>query len=68
MLAAPRKLPYPSWFNPADNTWQLIAVTVVGLMSVPELAVLYGGLLRSKWVHPPIVAGAASSRLLGLPS
>jgi ammonia channel protein AmtB len=68
VLAAPRKLRYPSWLNPADNTWQLIAVAVVGLMSVPELGVVYGGLLRSKWVQPSIVAGVPSSRVLGVPS
>ena len=36
--------PYPSWLNPGDNAWQLVAATLVGLMSLPGIAVLYGGL------------------------
>jgi ammonium transporter, Amt family len=43
-------IPYPHWLNPADNTWQLVAGTLVGLMSLPGLAVLYGGLVRKKWI------------------
>jgi ammonium transporter, Amt family len=43
-------LPYPQWLNPGDNTWQLVAATLVGLMSLPGLAVLYGGLVQRKWV------------------
>jgi ammonium transporter, Amt family len=42
--------PYPSWLNPGDNAWQLIAATLVGLMSLPALAILYGGLVQKKWV------------------
>jgi Amt family ammonium transporter len=43
-------IPYPNWLNPADNTWQLVSATLVGLMSLPGLAVLYGGLVRKKWI------------------
>jgi Amt family ammonium transporter len=43
-------IPYPSWLNTGDNTWQLTAATFVGLMSLPGLAVLYGGLVQRKWV------------------
>ena len=43
-------LPYPTWLNPADNTWQLISATLVGLMSLPALALLYGGLVQKKWI------------------
>ena len=50
MLFAATNIPYPSWLNPADNTWQLVAATLVGLMSLPGLAVLYGGLVRKKWI------------------
>jgi len=50
VLAAATNIPYPSWLNPADNTWQLIAATLVGLMSLPGLAVLYCGLVQKKWV------------------
>ncbi len=41
--------PYPSWLSPGDNAWQLTAATLVGLMSIPALAVLYGGLVQRKW-------------------
>ena len=37
--------PYPSWLNAGDNSWQMTAATLVGLMSIPALAVLYGGLV-----------------------
>ena len=50
MLDAVTNIPYPSWLNPGDNTWQLVAATLVGLMSLPGLAVLYGGLVRKKWI------------------
>ena len=43
-------IPYPSWLNAGDNAWQLVAATLVGLMSIPALAVLYGGLIQKKWV------------------
>jgi Amt family ammonium transporter len=43
-------IPYPSWLNAGDNAWQLVAATLVGLMSVPGLALLYGGLVQRKWV------------------
>jgi Amt family ammonium transporter len=42
-------VPYPSWLNAGDNAWQLTAATLVGLMSIPALAVLYGGLVQRKW-------------------
>jgi Amt family ammonium transporter len=42
-------VPYPSWLNPGDNTWQITAATFVGLMSVPALAVLYASLVPKKW-------------------
>ena len=41
--------PYPDWLNPGDNTWQLVAATLVGLMSIPGIAILYGGLVQKKW-------------------
>jgi ammonium transporter, Amt family len=40
---------YPSWLNPGDNAWQMTAATLVGLMSVPGLAVLYGGVMQKRW-------------------
>jgi ammonium transporter, Amt family len=42
-------LPYPDWLNPGDNAWQLVAATLVGLMSIPGIAVLYGGIVQKKW-------------------
>jgi Amt family ammonium transporter len=43
-------VPYPQWLNPGDNAWQLVAATLVGLMSVPGIALLYSGLVQRKWV------------------
>lgn len=40
---------YPHWLNPGDNAWQLTAATLVGLMSVPGLVVLYGGVMQKRW-------------------
>ena len=40
---------YPSWLNPGDNAWQMTAATLVGLMSIPGLAVLYGGVMQKRW-------------------
>jgi Amt family ammonium transporter len=34
-------VPYPSWLNAGDTSWQLTAATLVGLMSLPGLAVRY---------------------------
>lgn len=42
-------LPAPSYLSPGDTAWQLTSGTFVGLMSVPGLAVLYGGLVKKKW-------------------
>ena len=49
MLGAIVQVPYPSWLNPADNTWQIIAATFVGSMSLPALAVLYASIVPKKW-------------------
>src|SRR6185437_2901350 len=42
-------IPYASWLSSGDNAWQMTAATLVGLMSIPALAVLYGGLVQKKW-------------------
>jgi Amt family ammonium transporter len=42
-------VPYHDWLNPGDNAWQLVAATLVGLMSIPGIAILYGGLVQKKW-------------------
>jgi Amt family ammonium transporter len=50
LFAATTYSPYPHWLNSGDNTWQLVSATLVGLMSIPALAVLYGGLVQKKWI------------------
>ena len=40
----------PSWLDTGSNSWQLTAATFVALMSIPGLALLYGGLVPKKWV------------------
>ena len=49
MLGAAVSVPYPSWLNTGDNTWQIVAATFVGLMSLPGLAVLYASIVQKKW-------------------
>jgi len=49
LLAGAVPVPYPSWLNSGDNTWQLVAATFVGLMSLPALAVLYASIVQKKW-------------------
>ncbi len=39
----------PSWLSSGDNAWQMTAATLVGLMSVPGLVVLYGGVMQKRW-------------------
>jgi Amt family ammonium transporter len=41
--------PYAHWLNAGDNSWQMTAATFVGLMSIPGLAVLYGGVMQKRW-------------------
>src|SRR5205809_7031511 len=36
------------WLSPGDNAWQMTAATLVGLMSVPGLVVLYGGVMQKR--------------------
>jgi Amt family ammonium transporter len=42
-------VPAPNWLNSGDTAWQLTAATLVGLQSVPGLAILYAGLMKRKW-------------------
>src|SRR5260221_1050375 len=37
------------WLDTGNNAWQLTAATLVGLMSVPGLVVLYGGVMQKRW-------------------
>jgi Amt family ammonium transporter len=48
--ASPPTQCQPDWLDTGSTSWQLTAATFVGLMSVPGLAVLYGGLVPKKWV------------------
>jgi ammonium transporter, Amt family len=57
--------PYPSWLNPGDNAWQMTAATLVGLMSIPGLVVLYGGVMQKRWsVNAMMMAFAAFAVVL----
>ena len=47
MLAALN--PDPSWLNSGDTAWQLTSATLVGIMSIPGLAILYAGLMKRKF-------------------
>ncbi len=49
LLLAAAPSPYPSWLNSGDNTWQIVAATLVGLMSLPGLAVLYASIVPKKF-------------------
>jgi ammonium transporter, Amt family len=39
----------PPWLNAGDNAWQITAASLVGLQSIPGLAVLYAGIVKRKW-------------------
>lgn len=40
----------PSWLDTGSNAWMLTAATLVGLQSLPGLAIFYGGLCQKKYV------------------
>ena len=42
-------VPSPHWLSAGDTSWQLTAATLVGLMSIPGLALMYAGLMKRKW-------------------
>jgi Amt family ammonium transporter len=37
------------WLREGANSWQMTAATLVGLMSIPGLVVLYGGVMQKRW-------------------
>ena len=37
------------YLSEGANSWQLTAATLVGLMSIPGLVVLYGGVMQKRW-------------------
>src|SRR5574337_1127046 len=56
---------YPTWLNSGDNAWQMTAATFVGLMSVPGLVVLYGGVMQKRgWVNSMMLAFVAFAIIL----
>ena len=42
------RAPAAPTFNKGDNTWMLVSTVLVLLMTIPGLALFYGGLVRSK--------------------
>ena len=40
----------PPWLDTGSNAWMLTAATLVGLMSLPGLALFYGGLAKKRFV------------------
>jgi Amt family ammonium transporter len=42
-------VPALPFLNSGDTAWQLTAATLVGMMSIPALAILYAGLVKKKW-------------------
>lgn len=40
----------PPWLDTGSNAWMLTAATLVGLMSLPGLAIFYGGLAKKRFV------------------
>src|SRR6201984_3407769 len=55
----------PGWLNPGDTSWQMTAATLVGLMSVPGLVVLYGGVMQKRWsVNSMMLAFTAFASVL----
>ncbi|HLQ93630.1 MAG TPA: ammonium transporter [Xanthobacteraceae bacterium] len=47
-VATPHPMPPAPTFNKGDNAWMLTATVLVLLMTIPGLALFYGGLVRSK--------------------
>ena len=40
----------PTWLDTGSNAWMLTAATLVGIMSIPALALYYAGLSKKKYV------------------
>src|SRR3954447_11484422 len=55
------------WLSEGANSWQLTAATLVGLMSIPGLVVLYGGVMQKRWpVNSMMMAFVAFATVLVL--
>lgn len=42
-------VPDLSYLNHGDNAWQLTAASLVGLRSIPGLAMLHTSIVKKKW-------------------
>ena len=55
------------YLSEGANSWQLTAATFVGLMSIPGLVVLYGGVMQKRWsVNSMMMAFVAFAVVLDL--
>ena len=57
--------PYPTWLNAGDNSWQLTAATLVGLMSLPGIAILYGGSVKASNAQEILATANVGGALVG---
>jgi len=48
LIKAPTALQQADMVNKGDTSWMLVSTVLVLMMSVPGLALFYGGLVRSK--------------------
>ena len=52
--------------NPSDNVWILVSTALVLLMSIPGLAIFYGGLTRTKSILNTIMMVFATFGVVAL--
>src|ERR1700749_3829924 len=53
------------YLSEGANSWQLTAATLVGLVRLPGLVVLYGGVMQKRWsVHSMMMAFVAFAVVL----
>lgn len=58
-------MPSPPYVSPGNNSWQLTTATLVGLQTVPGIAILYGGLVKKTWaVHSAFMVCYAFAAVL----
>ncbi len=50
LCCASMLVPSPKWLDQGANAWQMAAATFVALQSIPGLVILYGGIVKKKWV------------------
>ena len=64
--AAPADAPKPPVFNEGNVAWMLISTALVLLMSLPGLALFYGGMVRSKNMLSTLTQTFAIFSLIGV--